>query len=61
MKVGCVAILQNQQLLKHLPNESSIYSVKDTTMDPAINIIANHKSSKFIIFSSDSKSILLAL
>ena len=47
MKVGCTAVFQIQELLKHLPNESSIY-------------IANYKSSKFIIYS-DSKSVLQAL
>ena len=60
MKVGCVAILQNQELLKRLPNESSIYCAEVTAIDLAMNIIANHKSSKFIIYS-DSKSMLLTL
>ena len=60
MKVGCAAVFQNQELLKHLPNESSIYSAEAIAIDPAMNIIANHKSSKFIIYS-DSKSILQAL
>ena len=48
MKISCAAILQNQELLKCLPN------------DLAMNIVANHKSSKFI-FYSDSKPVLLAL
>ena len=60
MKVGCTAISQNQELLKCLPNESSIYSAEVTAIDLVINIIANHKSSKFIILSN-SKSVLLAL
>ena len=60
MKVGCAAVFQNQELLKHLPNESSIYSAEVIAIDLAMNIIANHKSSKFIIYS-DSKSVLQAL
>ena len=60
MKVGCAAVFQNQELLKRLPNESSIYSAKVIAIDLAMNIIANHKSSKFIIYS-DSKSVLQAL
>ena len=60
MKVGCTAVFQNQELLKRLPNESSIYSAEVIAIDPAMNIIANHKSSKFIIYS-DSKSVLQAI
>ena len=60
MKVGCAAILWNQELLKCHLNESLIYNKEVTTIDLAMNIIANHKSSKFI-FYSDSKSVLLAL
>ena len=59
MKVGCAAVFQNQELLKRLPNESSIYSAEVIAIDLAMNIIANHKSSKFIY--SDSKSVLQAL
>ena len=44
MKVGCTTISQNQEQLKHLPNESSIYSTGVTPIDLAMNIIANHKS-----------------
>ena len=57
MEVGCTAVFQNQECL---PNESSIYSAEIIAIDLAMNIIANHKSSKFIIFS-DSKSIIQAL
>ena len=60
MKIGCPAVFQNQELLKHLPNESLIYSAEDIAIDLAMNIIANHKSSVFIIYS-DSKSVLQAL
>ena len=60
IKVGCAAVFQNQELLKRLPNESSIYSAEVIAIDLAMNIIANHKSSKFIIYS-DSKSVLQAL
>ena len=60
MKVGYAAIFQHQQLLKHLPNKSLIYNTEITTIDLAINIIANHNSSKFITHS-DSKSVLQAL
>ena len=49
MKVGCAAILWNQELLKCLPNESSIYSAEVATIDLAMNIIANHKSSKLLL------------
>ena len=59
-KVGCAAVFQNQELLKRLPNESSIYSAEAIAINLAMNIIANHKSSKFIIYS-DSKSVLQAL
>ena len=59
IKVGCTAIFQNQDLLKHFLNESSIYSAKVTAIDLAMNI-ANPKSSKFII-NTDSKSVLQAL
>ena len=60
-KVGCAAISQQKkELLKCLPNEASIYSAKTTAIDLAMNIIANHKASKFIIYA-DSKSVLLAL
>ena len=44
MKVGCAAVFQNQELLKRLPNESSIYSAEAMAIDLAMNIIANHKS-----------------
>ena len=54
-KIGCAAFFQNQELLKCLPNESSIYCATVTAIDLAMNIIANHKLSKFIIHS-DSKS-----
>ena len=60
MKVVCAAVLQNQELLKHLPNESSVYNAGVTAIDLTIDIVANHKSSKFII-SSDSKSVLQAI
>ena len=60
MKVGCAAVFQNQELLKRLPNESSIYGAEVIAIYLAMNIIANHKSSKFIIYS-DSKSVLQAL
>ena len=60
MKVGCAAVFQNQELLKRLPNESSIYSAEAIAIDLAVNILANPKSSKFIIYS-DSKSVLQAL
>ena len=33
MKVGCTAIFQNQQLLKHLPNESLICSEEVPVID----------------------------
>ena len=59
MKVGCAALIQNQELL-NLPNESSIYSTEVTAIDLAMNIIANHKYSEFIIYLN-SKSIFLAL
>ena len=59
MKVGCAAVFQNQELLKRLPNESSIYSAEVIAIDLAMNIIANHKSSKFIIYF-DSKSVFQA-
>ena len=59
MKVGCAAVFQNQELLKYLQNESSIYSAEVIAIDLAMNIIANHKSSKFIY--SYSKSVLQAL
>ena len=56
MKVGCAAVFQNKELLKCLPNESSIYSAEVIAVNLAMNILANHKSSKFIIYS-DSKSV----
>ena len=55
MKVGWAAVFQNQELLKRLPNSAEVIAI-----DLAMNIIANHKSSKFIIYS-DSKSVLQAL
>ena len=60
MKVGFAAIFQNKELLKCLPNESSIYSAEVIAIDLTMNIIANPKSYKFIIHS-DSKSVLQAL
>ena len=51
IKVGCAALFQNQELLKCLPNETSIYSAEAIAIDLAMNIIANHKSSKFIVDS----------
>ena len=60
IKVGCAAIFQNQELLKDLPNELSTYCAEITAIDLFKSIIANHKSSKFIIYK-DSKSVLLAL
>ena len=60
MKVGWAAIFRNQELLKRLQNESSIYSAEVTAIDLAMNIIANHKPFKFLIHS-DSKLVLKAL
>ena len=60
MKVMCATIFQNQYPLKRLPNESSIYGAEATAIVQAMNIITNHKYSKFIIHS-DSKSIHQAL
>ena len=60
MKVPCAAIFPNQELLKRFPNESSIYSTEAIAIDLAMNILANHKFSKYIIYS-DSKSVLQAL
>ena len=60
MKVGSVAVFQNQELLKHLLYELSIYSAEVIAIDLAMNIIANQKSSKSMIYS-DSKSFLHAL
>ena len=60
MKVSRAAILQNQELLKPLSNELSIYSEEITAINSAMYFIANHKSSKFIIYS-DSKSVCQAL
>ena len=60
MKVGHTAILQNQELLKRLPNESSIYSAEVTVIEPPMNMIAYHKSCKFIIYSN-SKSAFQVL
>ena len=54
MKVGCAAVFQNQELLKRLPNESSIYCAEAI----AINL-ANHKSPKLI--NPNSKSVLECL
>ena len=51
MKVVYVAILQNQELLRCLPNESSIYCAEVAAIDLAIDIIAKIQSSKFIISS----------
>ena len=59
--VGCAATSQKKkESLKCLPNEASIYSAETTAIDLAMNIIVNHKASKFIIYT-DSKSVLLAL
>ena len=60
MKVGCAAVFQKQELLKRLPNESSIYIAEAIATDKTMNIIRKHKSSKCIIYS-DSKSVLQAL
>ena len=60
MKVVCAAIFQNQELLKHLSNESSIYNAEVTAIDLAMNIIANHKSFKFLTHVHP-KSVLQAL
>ena len=49
MIVGCAAVFQNQELLKCLSNEFSMYSAEAIAIDLAMNIIANHKSSKYII------------
>ena len=57
--MSCHTLFQTWELLKHFPNESSINCAEITAIDRAINIIANHKSSKFIIHL-DSKSVLLA-
>ena len=55
-----LVVFQNQEMLKCLSNESSIYSAEATAIDLAMNIKANHKYSKFIIYS-DSKSVFQAL
>ena len=49
-KVGYAGILQNQELLKCLPNESSINNAEVTAINLAMTIISNHESSKFIIY-----------
>ena len=54
LNLGCGAIFKNQKLLKGVLNELSIYCAEVTAIDPTNNIIANYKSSKFIIHS-DSK------
>ena len=58
MKVDCAAIFQNQELLKCLSNVNHQSIVQKSQL--AMNIITNHKSSKFIIYSV-SKSVLQAL
>ena len=60
MEVGSAAILQNQKLLKHFPNESSVYSADITAINLAMNIIANHKFFKSIVYAH-TKSFLLVL
>ena len=52
--------LPKPRTVKTSPNESSIYSAEVIAIDLAMNIIANHKSSKFIIYSN-FKSVLQAL
>ena len=59
MKVGCAAIFQTQEMLKYLLNESSVYRAEVTAIELAMNIIVNHKFSKFI--HSDSKWALQTL
>ena len=39
MKVGCAAVFQNQELLKRLPNKSSVNSAEAIVL--AMNIITN--------------------
>ena len=51
MKVDHAAVFQNQEVLKCLPNELSIYGAEVTATDLSMNIIVNYKSSKFIIHS----------
>ena len=52
-----LAIFENQELLKPLPNEILVYNAEVTAIDLAMNIIGNHYSFRFIYF----KSVLLAL
>ena len=59
MKVDFADIFHNQEFLKRLSNESSIYSEKVNAINLAMAILAYYKSSKFIY--SDSKSILFVL
>ena len=59
MKIGSAAIFQNYELQKSLSTESSIYCA-EVSYWLAMNIVATHKSSKFLIHS-DPKSDLLAL
>ena len=42
---------KKKETLKCLLNEASIYSAETTAIDLAMNIIANHKASKFIIYT----------
>ena len=57
MKVACDAIFKNQELLKRLPKESSIYTGEVTAIDQAMNIIANHKSySKSVLQARQNKN-----
>ena len=46
MKVGCAAIFQNQELLKRLPIESSIYSDEATAINLAMSINLNLSSNQ---------------
>ena len=42
---------KKKKSLKHLSNEASIYSAETTAIDLVMNIIGNHKASKFIIYT----------
>ena len=46
MKVSCAAIIQSQELLKRLPNESPVHSAEVTAVDRAMN-----ESTKSIIYT----------
>ena len=60
-RVGCYAIIDNSSFKQRLPSNASIFTAEVTAIDLASDAIAESDDDHFILFFSDSLSVLLSL